>query len=141
MNETSAVDFAVEQEPSTGFWQKIITTLHLDDLWNNIKNSQDTILYITIFAGIGIFLGFLLKRYGSFFITFALLLSCIVILAQFDLLLVSINWSKAYNLAGLPDSGVATSESFFLMIWDWIKNNVPLAVSFVVGFLIGLKIG
>lgn len=102
--------------------------------------SRNTLIDIGLYAGIGFLAGFLLKKYSTFVISLVLFVAGLVVLQQFDFLAIGVNWPKVNTLLGLQPAAVASNDMLTL-VWVWLKSNVIISSSFVVGFLIGLKVG
>lgn len=94
--------------------------------------------------GLGVLLGLAVgyvfkKAFKAVLIITGVLLVVLITLQNFDL--IQINWG---NIEALYDSAVQHPQGFYGIASDWaarFKDKIPVAGSFVVGFIVGLKIG
>ncbi len=97
----------------------------------------DWIAMAILFAA-GILAGFLCKRYLK-----KIVVLCVVSLGAVIALeyvgLVTVQWDIIHGVVGTTPQ--EAFEAFRCGIIGWTKNNIPSAVSLIVGFLIGVKVG
>jgi len=115
------------KEKSAGFIQKV-------------RDSKDQIFDVALYGGLGFLLGYLVKKFSSYLIMLAIFVVIIVALQQFELVFVAINWAKIQSALGIQPV-VAADASLVGSIWEWVKVNIIISVSFIIGFLLGLKFG
>jgi uncharacterized membrane protein (Fun14 family) len=109
-------------------------------LFDKIRDSKESIIDVALYAGLGFLLGYLVKRFSSYLIMIAIFIVIIVALQQFEVIFVAVNWAKIQSALGMQP--VATADASFLSsCWEWMKANVLISVSFIIGFLLGLKFG
>lgn len=95
-------------------------------------------------VGLGVLLGLAVgyvvkKAFKAILIIAGVLVIVLITLQNFDL--IQINWT---TIEALYDSAVQHQGGFFGIARDWaeeLKGHIPVAGSFMVGFLVGLKIG
>lgn len=89
---------------------------------------------------LGLAVGYVFKKaFKAALIIGGVLVLVLLVLQNFDL--IEIHWA---NIEVLYESTVQHPEGLFGIARDWaeqLKDHIPVAGSFVVGFLIGLKIG
>ena len=124
---------------SLGWWDTI--KLHIQNAWMKIQESQNLLLAIAVYGGIGFIVGYFLKKYAHFLIFFILFLVSLVLMHQFEYLTFTINWVKIQGSLCMPAGVDMTSVSIANCVFEWTKSHVAEAVSVVVGFLIGLRFG
>ncbi len=109
-------------------------------IFEKVRDSKETIFNVALYAGFGFLLGYLTKKFSSYLILFAIFVVILIALQQFEVVFVAINWTKVQTTLGMqPVSG--EEIGIFSMIWEWMKANVLISVSFIIGFLLGLKFG
>jgi len=90
------------------------------------------------YLGVGFFVGFLFKKYFRMFLIFSILLvGALWALAEFDLVI--INWSNAQTIAHVTPQD--TINSVISSYAQWIRQNVLIVVSGLIGFVVGHKVG
>lgn len=129
-----------ESTSERGFFDMLREKLHIDALIEKIKLSKDTIIDVGVYLGIGLLSGFIMKRYSTYFITAAIIFALLGVFHHFEFISFTINWQTIYSALGI-DPIAESGESLIAVFWQWAKNNVLLAVSSLIGFLIGLKAG
>lgn len=129
-----------EMEESVGVLHTAKERLNIKDLINQVYESKDLIIEIGLYGCIGFFAGYLLKRYNGVIALLILFIATLVALNQIELISVTINWNSIYDFFGIQPALVVT-DTVTGLVWEWIRANVVIAVSAVIGFLIGLRIG
>lgn len=114
--------------------------MNIKDLVNKLYESKDLIIEIGLYGSIGFFAGYLLKRYSGIVVLLILFIASLVALNQIELISVTINWNSVYEFFGIQSSFVAT-DNVASFVWEWMRVNVVIVVSAIIGFLIGLRIG
>jgi uncharacterized membrane protein (Fun14 family) len=112
----------------------------VDGIINYIVQSKDTILEMGLYGLIGFALGYLLKRYSGFIVTFALVMVVLVVLNQFGFVNIFLNWNKVYEFIGVQPALVST-DNLIAIGTEWARTNIIVVASAAVGFLIGLRAG
>jgi hypothetical protein len=124
----------------TGLIASIKDRLHVDALLEKIRASRETLIDVALYGGIGFLSGFLIRRYSSYVATAIIVGAGLILLNQFDIISLSINWSRVHSFLGI-EQYMLEGQNMFSMAWEWTKGNVVIAVSFLIGFLIGIRIG
>lgn len=112
----------------------------VDGIINYIVQSKDVILEMGLYGLLGFAVGYLLKRYSGFLVTFALVMVVLVVLNQFGLVTVFLNWNKFYEFVGVQPAFVST-DNLIAVGTEWARTNVMVVASAAIGFLIGLRAG
>lgn len=112
--------------------------LNPSKLMEKLDLSKQRIIEIGVYFGVGFALGFLMKKYANFLIAAIITIGCVVALHYFGFLDISVHMDRVQSMFGISMPSVQGDLSYHL--WEWVKNNVTLVVSFVVGFLIGIKV-
>lgn len=109
-------------------------------LVEKIKESKGTLFDIALYAGLGFLVGYLVKKFSGYLIALAIFVVIILALQQFEFVFVSVNWAKIQSAFGIQPAPTGDT-SMLVMVWEWMKINVLISVSFIIGFLLGLKFG
>ncbi len=112
----------------------------VDGIINYIVQSKDVILEIGLYSLLGFAVGYLLKRYSGFIVTLALVVVVLVVLNQFNLVTIFLNWNKLYEYIGIQPAFVST-DNLIAVGTEWARTNVIVVASAAIGFLIGLRAG
>ena len=112
----------------------------VDGIINYIVQSKDVILEIGLYGLLGFAVGYLLKRYSAFIVTLALVMVVFVVLNQFNLVTILLNWNKLYEYLGIQPA-LVSSDNLIAVSSEWARTNVIVVASAVIGFLIGLRAG
>lgn len=126
--------------PELSWLDKIKSWINLDAVMAKLDFSKANLTEMILYLGIGFLSGFLVKKYSSYIFVVVLMIVGLVILQQYDVIMVTINWDKVQSVFGIQQATLV-DENLFLIYWDWIKLNFTLVLSFSVGFLVGLRVG
>lgn len=100
--------------------------------------SKQRIIEVGIYFGVGFAIGFLMKKYANFLIAAVITVGCVVALHYVGLLDITFHMDRVNAWFGITMPSV--QGDLFYHLWEWVKSNVILVVSFVIGFLIGIKV-
>ena len=128
-------------EKSAGILDIIKENLAPGTLLEKIKTSKDRLFEATLYGGIGLISGFLLKKYSTYVGVCVLLLIGLGVLHHLEVVHVVINWDKVNELFGIQAAHDVTADNIISVIWEWVKINMLISISYIVGFFIGLKVG
>ncbi len=126
------------QEP--GLLETLKERLNPSTLMQRLHITQDMLIDMALYGGIGFLIGFLLKKYGKFIFIVVLCIVALIIAQQAGIISVQVYWTKIQEFLGMQTTGQAP-EGFFTSAWDWAKTHLSLVISFSMGFLIGLRVG
>lgn len=112
----------------------------VDGIINYVVQSKDTILEMGLYGLLGFAAGYLLRRYSGFIVTLALVVVVLVVLHQFNLVTIFLNWNKVYEHVGIQPALVST-DNLIAVGSEWARTNVAVVASGAIGFLIGLRAG
>jgi uncharacterized membrane protein (Fun14 family) len=115
--------------------------LQLSKLLDKIKSSQGTLIDIALYGGIGFLTGFFLKKYSTYVIGLVLFILVLLLLQHYEIINLSVAWDKIYELFGIQKSMASTNASMSSVMYEWIKANLVIAISYALGFFIGLRFG
>ena len=123
-----------------GWLDRIKETLNLKDIMDKFELSKNTLIELGLYCGIGFLSGFLLKKYGSYVFIVVLMIVGLIVLQQFDIVTITVNWNKVQEVFGIQPT-TTLDTNVLTVYWEWVKLNFAIVLSFSVGFLIGLKVG
>ena len=125
---------------SGGILQVLQEKIHFETLVEKLKLSKSSLVEVGVYGGIGFIIGFFFKRIVSYLVTFAIFATILILLQQLNFISFSFNWPYIYEQFGLQTVPLS-NEGISSLIAEWLKTNVVQSISFVIGFLIGLKTG
>ncbi|RTL06665.1 hypothetical protein EKK58_05035 [Candidatus Dependentiae bacterium] len=129
---------AIEQQ---SILDSVKEKVSLQNFFEKVQDSRALILDIAIYGGIGFLIGYLLKRYINAVITMIMMSTMLFVLQQFSLITITIHWEIIYEILGITQLMHLIGESVHLFIFEWAKANVFLVISWMVGLLVGIKLG
>ncbi len=116
-------------------WQQQ-AQLWWDDLLLRLDFKSVDLMRLALYGGVSFIIGFLIKRYfRSLFI--GILLSLVLIGFLHYTQIITLDFAKLNALLGL--SADRSLESYLHLATSWVKDNVVLALSIFIGFIIGYK--
>ena len=124
-----------------GMLDTVKEKLNVNNIMEKIKSSKDQLFEIGLYAGAGFLSGFLLKKYSSYVVVLVLLLVGLGVLNQMEVINLTVNWDKANEIFGIKAVSNVSADSLIHTIWAWIRANLTISISFLVGLFIGLKVG
>ncbi len=130
----------VAQSDNMGLVETIKNSVQPETVAHRFGVDKNLLIDIGVYGAIGFITGYLLKKYSEYFIAIVLLLIGIVVLQQFDFLVLSFNSVKIQQSLGLPDVSLS-ADAYGNLLLEWIRSHVSRSASLFVGFLIGLKVG
>lgn len=96
---------------------------------------------VAVYAGMGFIIGFLCKKYLKYLLLIILCIVALIVLDQFDLVHTNINWQKMQELFNIQSTDQVFTHQTFGSYVQWVKTNLVIVVSGLIGFLLGLKLG
>jgi len=110
--------------------------------WTTLKEkfdfSQQQIVEMATYLGIGFFTGFLFKKYARYFLISIVLI--VFALKYFQTTgLVTFHWDQIQTT--LTANNITGVEQVFYTCVDWVKANVAISISFSIGFIFGYNVG
>lgn len=121
-----------------GWFDKLKHSLQLDAIAQKLNFSKHKLFDMALFLGIGFLIGFLWKRYANYFIAALIFVAVLFVVHQLDLVSVNLNWIKIQECCGIEPA--SQDADMLAMAWSWIKANVLIIFSFVIGFCFGAKV-
>lgn len=137
--ETPAASAAPASQ--AGMLDTVKEQFNMESMMDKIKASKDKLFEIGLYAGAGFLSGFLLKKYSTYVAVFVLMLIGIGVLQHMEVINVAVNWDKANELFGIQAAQTVSADSVISNVWEWIRVNMAISISFIVGLFIGLKVG
>jgi uncharacterized membrane protein (Fun14 family) len=108
---------------------------------DKLKDSKAILIDIALYGGIGFLTGFLFRKYSAYIAFLVLVLVGLIVLQQMNIIAIAINWIKVEELFGIQQGTTTMNDTLVSSLWEWVKANFIIVVSYVVGFLFGLRIG
>lgn len=127
-------------QAAPGLVDTVKSNFSVDGIINYIVQSKDVIFEVGLYGLLGFVLGYLLKRYSNFIVTLALVVVLLVVLNQFQIITIFINWNKIYEYIGVQPALVNT-DNLISVGAEWARTNVIVVASAAIGFLLGLRAG
>ena len=124
-----------------GILETVKDKVNVAALVEKMHDSQGLILNGFLFVGIGFLCGYLIKRYINAVITLILVLTALFVLQQFEIITVTIHWQMIYESLGIAQIMKLVDDNVAPFVFELAKANVLLVVTWVIGFLVGIKIG
>lgn len=113
---------------------------YFTDLSKKMNLSKEKLLDIALYLVLGVLSGFLLKRFFKYVVFFGIFIGGMFILRYYGVMTFAIDWDKVHDVLGIQTIG-KIDGNILSVIWAWIRANVIIFISFVIGFIIGWKIG
>jgi uncharacterized membrane protein (Fun14 family) len=105
-----------------------------------IHESRGILLDIVLYGGVGFLCGFLLRKYANYVAFLVLVIVALAAMHQYNVINIVINWTYINDLFGFQHAPTMNGESF-VAFWEWCKANVVIVVSWIIGLLVGLRVG
>ena len=123
----------------TGWLDAIKENLSFEVLSKKLDLTKEKMVALVVYLGAGLLLGFLLKRFFKYVLFLAAILIGLYFLQKSGAINIVIDWNKMNDFIGIK-SVPQVDSNLFLGYWLWIKANVAISISFLIGFIIGWKI-
>ena len=109
---------------------------------SKLNVSKETLIEVGVYLGVGFVIGFLLKRFSKVFLALVLTLLLLWFLHHMSIMIVVINWQRLQELFfGVQAVPVIPYGDVGSALWNWITAHVAASISFVIGFLAGIRLG
>ena len=128
------------QAQPTGL-ETTVQKFDINQMIEKVKTSKDRLFEVGLYAGIGFLSGFLLKKYSTYVAVFVLMLVGLGVLHHLQVINIAVNWQKVNEFFGIQAAQTVTADNIITLVWEWIKVNLVISISYFVGLLIGLKLG
>jgi uncharacterized membrane protein (Fun14 family) len=125
----------------TGILEVVKEKLNFNQVVEKLQNSKGILVDVALYGCIGFLVGFLIKRYSTVVILMVLMTAGLLVLQQFELITIAVNWFKFNDLLGLPQTTTIINENMPMILWEWARANMVIVVSAIIGFLTGVKLG
>jgi len=120
--------------------EKIKQHLNPGVMWEKVKESKALIVDMILFFGLGLLIGYMLKKYGQYFVMFLLFIASLIVLQQLNVVQVGINWAAIQDFFGIQHTPIPQGSTMLTVYWEWVKLNIAIVLSFSIGFLVGLRV-
>ncbi len=105
---------------------------------DHLRELNCNLMEIVTFFAIGMLTGFLCKRYFKSALLWTFIgVVTVVILDYFGI--VMIQWDVIQSAVGT--SPTEAFDTLFQQAAVWVRDNVPVVISFVIGFTVGVRVG
>lgn len=113
------------------------------DVWAEKLNiSRSELFDFGLYLGVGFLVGFLATKYSKILISFVAFALLLFVLQQMNVIMVVINWQRVNELFGIQQSVLPEGNTDMIVFYiDWARTHLGLVISFLVGFIIGIKLG
>lgn len=128
----------VKNVPGQGFVDTIKNKVHWDTLVQKIQQSKTHIIDALLYGGLGIVIGFFLKRYNMYVLAGVVTLLLIALLQYFGILTIVIHWDYLNTQFGIPIPISTEASQLGAALWDWVRSHAVISISLMIGFLLGL---
>ena len=108
-------------------------------VFSDFDFSREKLIAIAIYLGAGLLLGFLLKRFFKYVLFLIAIIIAMYFLQKSGVIDIGIKWNTMQELVGIKTMPTV-DENLFWSYWAWVKENIAISVSFLLGFIIGWKI-
>jgi len=139
MPDKEAIDVAGNQAVQTG-WADVLRERGRY-VMEQLQESRSLILDIILYGGLGFLFGFLLRKYANYVAFLVLVVVGVVAMQQYNIVHVGINWTQLNDLLGFQHGPTTVDGASFMAFWEWSKANAVIVASWIIGVLIGLKVG
>lgn len=120
----------------TGWFEQI--KVKFNTWYKNLDTSTYKIIEAIAYLCVGFFAGFFVKKFAKeVILCLVILFFSLFLLDHFHL--ITIDWNKIREFTGI--SPADTIGELLKNYYAWLKLNIVLVISVVVGFLIGYKLG
>jgi len=123
----------------TGWLDAIKENLSVDAISKRFDLSKEKMIALVVYLGAGLLFGFLLKRFFKYVLFLGAILIAVYFLQKAGAINIAIDWDKMNEFFGIKSIS-QVDGNFFWGYWLWIKANVAISISFLIGFIIGWKI-
>jgi hypothetical protein len=124
-----------------GIMETVKEKMNMGQLVDKISESRNLIFDVVLYGSIGLLTGYLLKRYSGAVIVIILMTSALMIMQQFELIVLAVNWDKINEILGLAQANKLLADNMVPLAIEWAKANMLVVVSMLIGFLVGIKVG
>ncbi len=124
---------------------------NLKGLWQNfdlkkwaesIGGSSAQAIQAAVYFGLSFAIGFLFKKYFKFLFMSLIVSAFVIAFLHYNKLGVSVDFKTIKTMIGLGDkAGSADMNTLITRFFDWVRDNMLLFISSVVGFFVGYKLG
>ncbi len=141
MMEQETLDVTTSPPTSLGVLDTLKERFDMQGMVQKAKLSKDKIYEAGLYGAIGLICGYLVKRYSAYVVMAVLALLGLWVLQQYGIVQIMVNWDKVYEYFGIQVAQDVTADTVIGMIWEWVKVNMVISISYLVGFFIGLRLG
>jgi len=141
MMEQETIDVTTSSPTTPGIVETLKERFDMPSMVEKAKLSKDKIYEGALYGGIGLICGYLVKRYSAYVVMGVLAFIGLWVLQQYGVVQIVVNWDKVYEYFGIQVAQDVSADTVIGMIWEWMKLNMVISISYLVGFFIGLRLG
>jgi len=122
-----------------GWFETFKEKLNVENLAKKFDLSKEKIITLVLYLGAGFIFGFLFKKYLRYVFVLALIIVGIYALQKTGAITFTVDWvrmNEVFGIKGIPQ----IDGNVFSIFWGWIKANLAVSISFLLGFIIGWKV-
>lgn len=127
------------EQVSSSMFDTIKDSLKIDTVVEKVKGSKELLIWAALYGGVGFIVGFFFKQYNRYLIALLLFIGALIGLQYLGVLSIVVDQAQLSSFFGLQSA--AANDQFSMMIFEWIKANVFIAITFAIGFLLGIHVG
>lgn len=124
------------EQGQTSLLETVKNSTLLTDIIAKLKSSKEVLFWGLLYGGIGFLAGFFFKHYNRALVLFLCFIGILIGLHYAGFLTITINHEKITHLLGIQSS--TTNDQMTTMLCEWIKNNIYVAITLTVGFVLGV---
>lgn len=124
------------EQGASSLLETIKNSTLLTDSIAKLKSSKEVLFWGLLYGGIGFLAGFFFKHYNRALLLFLCFIGILVGLHYAGFLTITINHEKITNLLGVQST--IANDQITHMLCEWIKNNIYIAITLTVGFILGV---
>ena len=122
-----------------GWFETFKDKLNFDALTKKFDLSKDKVFTLLAYLGAGFLAGFLIKKYFRYVFVLALIIVGIYLLQRTGAVTITIDWVRMNEVFGIKAMPQMDGNTFAIA-WAWIRANMAVSISFLLGFIIGWKV-
>lgn len=127
------------EKEATSMFDSLKNSASAERFTNWMRGSKDAFLWCIVYAAAGFIAGFFFKHYSRYLIVALLFIGVLFGLHHMGIVSIAVNQDKLNSFFGLQ-SGTG-HDQVIMMFFEWIKANVLIAIAFLIGFLLGIRVG
>lgn len=119
-----------------GFLDRMLAYITPNSLVEKVQLHRSYIMELALCVGAGFIVGFLVKKNSKYVFALVVVILCLIILQQLEIVTFTPHWEKINEYIGIKYITVSNGGT-----WEWLRQNIWLVITTTVGFLIGIRLG